>query len=223
MSSQRCFVVCTLPHVYLLLSFRFICASFTANGPCPVRKWTISGVGSWSISFLLQRSGYISCVHWPFSVSSHLLFHVSFRNSSSFLSFPSDILSFLLESLSCCVFIAFIAICKSSGAVSVTIYKLSTGVVEYALYILRTAFSSLWIAFLSLWIALTYIAWSNINQGIMCSPLRSCYDVLYNGSALYNNRILQKNVHELQMSPRSRFSVLRPFCRWIDYRWRTAC
>jgi len=67
--SQRCFVVCSLPHVHLSLSFRFICASFAANGPCPVRKWTISGLGSWSASFLLWRSGYISCVHWPFSVS----------------------------------------------------------------------------------------------------------------------------------------------------------
>jgi len=91
--------------------------------------------GSWSTSFLLRRSGYISCVHWPFSVSSHLSFHMSFRNSSTFLS--CDISSCLLESLSCCVFIAFIAICKSSGGVSVTICKLSTGVIEYALYILR--------------------------------------------------------------------------------------
>jgi hypothetical protein len=40
--SQRCFVVCALPHVHLSLSFRFIYASFAANGPYPVRKWTIS-------------------------------------------------------------------------------------------------------------------------------------------------------------------------------------
>jgi len=50
---------------------------------------------------------------------------------------PCNISSFLLESLSCCVFIAFIAICKPNGGVSVTICKLSTGVVEYVLYILR--------------------------------------------------------------------------------------
>jgi len=46
--SQRCFVVCSLPRLHLSLPFKFICASFAANGPCRVRKWTISGVGSWS-------------------------------------------------------------------------------------------------------------------------------------------------------------------------------
>jgi hypothetical protein len=109
-NSQRCFVVCALLHEHLSLSFRFICASFAANGSCPVRKWIILGVGSWSTSFLLRRSGYISCVHWPFSVSSHLSSHVSFRNSSNFL--PYNISSYLLGSMSCCIFIAFIAICK---------------------------------------------------------------------------------------------------------------
>jgi len=56
----------------------------------------------------------------------HLLFHMSFRNFSNFL--PCNISSCLLESVSSCVFITFIAICKSSGML-MTICKISTGVV----------------------------------------------------------------------------------------------
>jgi len=53
--------------------------------------------------------------------------------SSNFLS--CNISSYLLGSISCSISIAFIAICKYSGGISVTICRLPTGVVEYALYI----------------------------------------------------------------------------------------
>jgi len=90
----------------------------------PCQEVDTISMALWSTSFLLRRVWiYFVCPLAFFCLEPDLLFHVSFRNSSSFLS--CDISSFLLESLSCCVFIAFIAICKSSGGVSVTICKLA--------------------------------------------------------------------------------------------------
>jgi len=57
------------------------------------------------------------------------------RNSSK--SLPCSNSSYLLGSVSCCIFIALIVTYRSSGGVLVAICRLSMGVVEYALYILR--------------------------------------------------------------------------------------
>jgi len=100
-------------HTYIYHCFKFICIIFAANDPCPIRKWTISGVRSWSNDFFqLQRSGYISCVYWPFFISSYLLSHISSWNF--FKSFPCSSSSWnLFGSVSRYIFITFIATCRS--------------------------------------------------------------------------------------------------------------
>jgi len=96
----------------LSLSFKFICASLAANNLCSVRKWITSVVECWFICYLLRKSGYILYVHSPFFISSHLLFHMSFWNSSK--SFLCNISSYLLRSIFCCILIVFIATCEFS-------------------------------------------------------------------------------------------------------------
>jgi len=106
-----------LVSAYLSLSFKFIYASLAANSLCSVRKWPLeitSGVECWFIySYLLRKFGYIPYIHSPFYISSHLLFHMSFWNSSK--SLLCNISSYLLRSIFCCILIVFIATCEFNG------------------------------------------------------------------------------------------------------------
>jgi len=78
-----------------------------------VRKWFIS-IGSWFARFLLRRFRYISCAHWPFSVSSHLLLHMSFWNESKFV--PNNTSSYLCGFSFCYMRITFATYKYSNGA-----------------------------------------------------------------------------------------------------------